>query len=497
MQGLLWTWVRDHAPDYSERARLGGFDAATRQRHERLGVTLTAVRDRLRDVGVEAVALKGVTAEARYYDRTGERPSTDVDVLVAPEARGRAGAVVRALDPSHPLVDVVDSLVSSGSVQSVDVRVDGEPVDVHFDLYKLGFAMRAPALVWEHTDEVAGPDGTPVRVLSPELALVHFLVHANKDSFPRLIGYADVVRVMGRADLDWDLVGELADAEGLADVTACALDTISRALEVAPAPIPRRAGLRTLVWQVTWPDRVTLQGASGPSRSRRQEVLPFLVRGRVVDATRAAVRIVLPARAAVVQRYSHIPGPYPVRLLRGRLASATARRRALRARRTPSVDPPTAAPATAAPTALPGGEPAVDGSTKAALLRARLGTGALWLDVTGRSMGWSIPDGSRVRVVGGSLPARGEVWAFCTPSGDLVVHRLRGTGSDGARFQGDVCVRADAPIPDDLLVGRVVEVGPGRGRAWWSPAAGAVQRAPRVAVARCVWAARRVGRSST
>jgi hypothetical protein len=492
MHGLLWTWVRDHAPAYPERARLAGFDAATRQRHHRLGVTLSEVRDRLRDVGVEVVVLKGVTAEVRYYDRAGERPSTDVDVLVAPAARARAGAVVRALDPAHPLVEVVDSLVDSGGVQSVDVRLDGQPVDVHFDLYKLGYAMRAPDVVWEHTEEIVAPDGTLVRVLRPELALVHFLVHANKDSFPRLIGYADVVRVMGRRDLDWDLVVQLAGVEGLTDVVACALDTITDALDVAPGPLPRRAGLRTRVWRITWPERVTLLGASGPTRSRRQEVLPFLVRGRLVDAMRAAVRIVLPARAAVVARYSGVRGPYPVRLVRGRRASATARRLALRARDTPSIAPPTESLV-----ARPAGEAAVDGSTKAALLRARLGTGSLWLDVTGRSMGWSIPDGSRVRVDRALRPARGEVWAFCTPSGDLVVHRLRGVGPDGARFQGDVCVRADAPVTADLLVGKVVEVGPGRRRASWGPAAAAVQRVPRVAVAGCVRAARRVAGSRT
>ena len=65
MHGLLWTYVRDHAPGYSERARLAGFDAATRQRHERLRRTLAGVGDTLATIEVECAVVKGVGAEAR------------------------------------------------------------------------------------------------------------------------------------------------------------------------------------------------------------------------------------------------------------------------------------------------------------------------------------------------------------------------------------------------------------------------------------------------
>ena len=43
MHGLLWSWVRDHEPRYPERARLAGLDAATRQRHQRLGEAFACV----------------------------------------------------------------------------------------------------------------------------------------------------------------------------------------------------------------------------------------------------------------------------------------------------------------------------------------------------------------------------------------------------------------------------------------------------------------------
>lgn len=475
MQGLLWTHVRAVEPGFPERSRLAGVDAATRQRHLRLWETLGTVRRRLEAAGVEIVAVKGVTAEARWYTRAGERPSTDVDVLVAPDAVGHAGAVLRALDPDHPLGDSLTDLVRAGGVQSADLHIDGVAVDLHFDLLKLGYPMRAPEAVWAQTRALELPDGGTVRVLAPEIALVHFLVHANKDSFPRLLGYADVVRIARAGDLDWDLVGRTVRDEGLQDVVGCAWGTVTRALEVEAGGLAVPSTLRSRVWHAVWPDRITLLGATGTSRSRRQEVVPFLVRGRGADAIRAAARVVLPARAAVAARYADIPGGYLTRLARGRSRSMLKRRADLRSRDERS-EPPSG----------------IDGRTKAALLRDRLAVAPLWLDVSGRSMARSIPSGARVRVVAAERPGRGEVWAFCLPGGAVVVHRARGTGPRGHRFQGDGCIRPDPPIDASLLVGRVVEVTPARAGVRWGPAAGAVQRAPRVAVARGVHAWRRV-----
>ena len=473
MQGLLWSWVRECAPGYELRERLAGLDVATRQRNDRLGETLLVVRERLVALDVDVAAVKGVTAEARWYERAGERPSSDVDVLVAPAARHRAGEIVRALEPGHPLADAIDDLVRSSAVQSVDLRVDGVAVDLHFDLMKLGYPMRSPDAAWRQTEMLVRPGVPAVRVLRPELALVHFLVHANKDSFPRLIGYADVVRVMRAGGLDWDLVWQLARDEGLDVVVACALATVTKALAVVPEPVHIEPGTRTRIWHAVWPDRVTLLGASGTARSRRQEVLPFLVRRRGIDAVRGAVRVVFPAGASVAKSYPDVRGPYAVRLARGRWQSMVARRSALRARHV-----------------VPDATSGVDGTTKAGLLRTRLAEAPMWLDVSGRSMGWSIPGGSRVRLVAGvDAPRRGEVWAFCRPDGALVVHRARGSTADGLVFQGDVCVNADAPVSADRLVGRVVEVE-AADRRRWGAAAGAVQRLPRVAVAAAVRAGR-------
>jgi len=490
MQGLLWSWVRDHAPEFPDRHGLAGLDLATRQRHERLFTALAEVRVRLDAVGVTVVACKGVTAEARWFARVGERPCTDVDVLVEPGAAGRAAVILDALAPGHPLRPEIDGLVRSGAMQSVNVVVDGVAVDVHFDLWKLGFPLRRRDEVWERTVPWSLPDGSTVRVLDPAVALVHLLVHANKDGFPRLLGYADVARVLRDDDLDPALVEHLARAEGLEVVVGCALATVTRALALDPGPVrgavPR--GPRVAVWRWVWPEPVTLLGSSGTQRSRRQEVLPFLVRGRAVEAGRAAARTLVPDRANVALRYADVPGPYLSKLTRGRIRTAGARRKALRARRSAATVPPTgragvdAGPAPRDPLAI------------AQLLRRRVDAAPLWLTVDGSSMGWSIRGGTAVLVAPAVAPRPGEVWAFCDDTGTVVVHRARGRSARGGyRFQGDACVRGEDHVGVDRLVGQVVRLDPPRAGIVWGPVAGALQRWPRVGVATLARAARAAG----
>ena len=495
MVGLLWSHVRAAEPGFALRTRLAGLDALTRRRHEHLWGALAATRDRLAAVGAGFVTIKGVTAEARWYGRAGERPSSDVDVLLAPTELGRADAVVAAFDPAHPLARVMPDLVAAGVVQSVDLRVADVAVDVHFDLCKLGYPMRDPQAVWARTVEHPMPAGPPVRVLASEDALVHFLVHANKDSFPRLIGCADVVRVMAEPDLDWDVVGRTLGTEGLETVAARALDVITRALAVPPGPLRIPPGVRRRVWGITWPDRVVLLGSTGTVRSRRQEVLPVLVHGRGGAAAGSAVRVVFPAPAAVHHRYADLPGGYLRRLARGRWDGGRARRAALRARERAAAGASSAAEASRTAEA---GLPGVMAS--AALLRRRIEAGPLWIPVSGRSMAGSIPGGTRVRLDAPPGPRRGEVWAYRRPDGVLVVHRVRRVTPDVIGFQGDGCVQADPPVGPDWLVGRVVAVAPHRPAIVWGPSAGALRRSARMLVAAVVVGTRRVrgaGRRTT
>jgi len=94
----------------------------------------------------------------------------------------------------------------------------------------------------------------------------------------------------------------------------------------------------------------------------------------------------------------------------------------------------------------------------AALMRRRVVADPMWLHVRGMSMAPSILDGWEVQLVPGSRPRRGEVWAFCSAQGDIVVHRHCRFADGTHRFRGDAQQHGDAPIDDDQLIGRVVAI---------------------------------------
>ncbi|MFI5047343.1 MAG: nucleotidyltransferase family protein [Acidimicrobiia bacterium] len=485
MYGLLWSWVRDHAPSYSERAALGGLDVVTQRRHRQLTETIAAVQRTLTELQVDVATFKGVTAERRWYARAGERPCFDVDLLVAPDALGRADAILDALDPHHPLRGDINDLVARNFMQSVNLVVDGVPVDLHFDLLKIGIPTRGPDVVWERMERHLLAEKTSVRVPDAEMSLVNFLVHLNKDGFSRLLGFVDIARIVAGEDLDWAFVERFLGREGLEVVGFDSLRTVADRLGLPVAQIPRVHGMRARAWPVVWPARSTLLGSAGTHRSRRQDLIPFFVRGRVADALHATRRTLVPHPATVALQYQEVPGPNLRRLVVGRVHTAWQRRRALRARRAR----PARAPAPEAPDGLP--------RVTAGLLRRRADLAPLWVDVRGRSMGWSIVDGARVRIEVAPRPRRGEVWAFVDDHGHVVVHRYRGKVGDGHRFQGDARVRPDAPVASEQLIGRVVAIAPTRPAVQWGPLAGAVQRVPRVAVAtahRSFRRARRIAR---
>jgi hypothetical protein len=112
----------------------------------------------------------------------------------------------------------------------------------------------------------------------------------------------------------------------------------------------------------------------------------------------------------------------------------------------------------------PDARPDRRGATVAGLLRDRA-RGGIELTVRGASMGRRFPAGATVHVVAASRPRRGEVWAFATASGQLVLHRCRSGSGPPWVFRGDGREALDPPVEDDHLIGRaVVIVAGGRQR---------------------------------
>ena len=342
MQGLLWSTVLagELTPDPAARRRLAQEDGRIRVWQRRLETALTRVSAQLAVVGVEVAAFKGITTSARWYDRDGERPCTDLDLLLSPADVARAGEVVRLLQPSHPLAGEAQALVDAGVLQSFDIRLDdGVFVDLHVDLLKLGVPSRSSELVWERSEPLRLRDGSVARVIDAESMLVQLLTGLTRDRFRYLIGYADVARLLAREELDWAVIDELVRAEGLEAPAYLALDAVTDTLGI-PAPAhPRPGGWRAAAWRRLWPEAIRLQGDLGRLRSRnRQRWLPLLAHGRAREGLTAFRRFLFPAPELVGYYFPGTSGGYLSRTALGRLRHLRQRRgreRRLRARSAP------------------------------------------------------------------------------------------------------------------------------------------------------------------
>jgi hypothetical protein len=330
MTGVLWTRLR--ADDVHvvglDRESLAQEDLAAGARARRQWSGLTGVAERLEHLGVRGVAVKGVTAETRWYDRTGERRSTDVDLLVAPSDVGRLAAVVDELAPAYPRRYGLQQRLDRGVQNGVTISVEGVTVDLHADLLKLGPPSRTRTAIWDHVEPYTAPNGRALLVLDPAAQLFHFLLHLNKDRFPCLLGYVDVVRVVQRDDVDWTAVGHLARLEGVEHAVAQSLEVV---FSTVGLPHPgARLGIRgrSRVWDLAYRPAVRLQGMDALAhRPRRLLLLPFaVVQGRGRELVALLAQRLLPARASFDRVYGRGRGPYALRVTTTRIRRALRRR---------------------------------------------------------------------------------------------------------------------------------------------------------------------------
>jgi hypothetical protein len=333
MAGLVWTQVARGELDLPApwQDTLMQEDIRTWGRHQLLWDGLIKLTDRLQTMGIDVASVKGVTAESRWYSRSGERPCYDVDLLLAPDAIGRVGEIVRELTPDHPLRDSVQDLVDGGHLQSVDLLVDGVHFDMHVDLLKLEIIpMRQRGLIWERLVPLGLPDGRTIQVVDPEVSFIHFLVHLNKDRFAYLLGFADIARICAKEHLDLAFIDRFLRGEGIESHVYLALDAVVSTLGISPIAHPAVGGWRPIVWRRLWPPSFRLRGDIGRFSARhRQFWLALTARGRSLEALRGYLARVLPPPALVSYQTHKTRGPYLWRIVTGRLSKARRERESM------------------------------------------------------------------------------------------------------------------------------------------------------------------------
>jgi hypothetical protein len=318
MTGLLWSAAEAIGlpKDHDLSARLADLDLRNWARQSVLRNGLIKVSRLLDRHGIQAAVLKGIPAEDRWYGRTGERPSRDIDLLLGPQHLKQVDDVVEALQADHVLVGHAQRLVNGHRLPEVELWVENVPIDLHFDLLGLGPFGRDPQAAWDHLVLHDLGSGATVPVLDAEISLVNFVLHLNRDNFRRLLGFADVIRVLRAELIQWEMVEQFVAAEGIQTLFDESLRIVHEELQTSPVNVARPTTWRTRMHRRLWRPQVRLLGNAGLAEGpKRQFWQPFLVRGGVLSAMRWWLKRLLPP-PALVRYYRASVSDEPISYLR-------------------------------------------------------------------------------------------------------------------------------------------------------------------------------------
>lgn len=184
------------------------------------------VFDALRAVGLEPVLLKGAGLAQRLYpEQPLARPSSDVDVWVAPEALPAVGTVLRPLGFSRGADE------AHGHHESW--HAPGALVEVHWRVFS-GFGGNAFDDAALRARLVPGDFlGRPVRWLHPDDEFVYLAAHAAKHGFLRASWLVDLQRALAaRGDFDWPAMGARCRDAGFHGAVSAALLVLRETLRL-------------------------------------------------------------------------------------------------------------------------------------------------------------------------------------------------------------------------------------------------------------------------
>ena len=275
-------------------------------------------------LGIDIAFIKGVTTETRWYGRLGERPTWDVDAVVAPWHRHRATELVAALQPTHSMLPYLDTILKKDRLQSIDLGYRSLPVDLHLDPLKLELAAsRYPELIWEGVETLDLEHGS-VRVFDPSACLLLTALSVNKDRFRHLIGHSDVVRIQDDPSIDLARSERLAKGEGMLVPFLATLEAVRSDLGTTN----RQDAVDNKAWELLWGPSIRLLGEEAKVRFRyRQSLIPLFDRTRWREVLTAWGRRLLPSRALLDHWYPQLHGPYLARIVSGRISRRLQRRR--------------------------------------------------------------------------------------------------------------------------------------------------------------------------
>lgn len=152
---------------------------------ERATTTIRAT-EALRQAGIEVLAFKGCVLSQQLYGDPFQRASSDVDLLIRPQARAAAAATLQ--DMGYRPVRSVPDWLDDGAEISFFPKGSGAAIDLHVRLAHS--EAQCPLSVLRPFDRAVDVmiGGTVVRTFSPDIGLAYLALHATKH-FCRKLGW--------------------------------------------------------------------------------------------------------------------------------------------------------------------------------------------------------------------------------------------------------------------------------------------------------------------
>ena len=219
----------------------------------RLLGTTTVVLERLAEVGVRLMLLKGAALGLTVYEAPSGRPLGDIDVLVPPDQVATARQVLAVNGWRAKRSANTDDLIwchATGWDQP-----SGGSLDLHWHLIPECCWPDADTNVWRRAQPIR-LDGQSLLVPAPADQLLHVCVHGLRWS-PVQSGHwiADAARIIrhDRAVIDWRV---LIDEAGRRRLSFQVSEALRRVVAVGHTPVPDAVLRRLTATQAAWRERM-------------------------------------------------------------------------------------------------------------------------------------------------------------------------------------------------------------------------------------------------
>jgi len=287
-------------------ARLEALYHLSLLRNDRLLAQLQEVLSALRNVGIEAVLLKGAALALTVYESPALRPMRDIDLLVPKAALPEAVAAlelqgyrptVREVRPGFVYEFENEWRLQARSPAHISVELHWHPFVVMY--YRRVIPVEE---LWDRTRPVAvGPQ--KARVLAPEDQLLHLCAHLSfHHGFePPLLWIWDVAALSERAALDWEAVVARTLRYRLTLPVRAVLERVSHELDV---PVPEEVRHALATHRPSLLERAVHRQCRSAGRTEAAETLLELL---VVPGVRTKLRFLagklFPSRQFMQERY--------------------------------------------------------------------------------------------------------------------------------------------------------------------------------------------------